>query len=235
MTRRVSRRVMDGAPVAARFRSANARLQRAADARPAHEGRSPARVRSAASAPSAPARQAGAHSRRGGRSPPLASRPGKQKPIGAMAKLRRIVELVPRHAEPVAQPVARRGRRRECRWHGRGCPAPGRRSGCAPSMTAPPPGAAHAAAADRSVCRGRCGRRGCARHSRPAVDAMSGRGAGPGLQLIVPAQDMGEFRRNGDARRLGEVERDQAGDVGDGEVVAGCKARVRQMPVEQAP
>ena len=51
-------------------------------------------------------RHSGAHSRRGGRSPPLASRPGKQKPMGTMAMRRGVVELVVGDAHPGPQPHA---------------------------------------------------------------------------------------------------------------------------------
>ncbi len=49
----------------------------------------------------------------------------------------------------------------------------------------------------------------------------------------MPADDVGEFGRHGDAGRLHEIDRDQAGDVGDGEFVAGREFAQRQFSVEQ--
>ena len=75
------------------------------DASAAHIGRPAAQARIAA----APRKARQARRARiracGGRSPPLASSPGKQKPMGTMARRLRIVELLRRDAHPGPQPV----------------------------------------------------------------------------------------------------------------------------------
>src|SRR5579871_5103051 len=66
--------------------------------------------------------------------------------------------------------------------------------------------------------------RGVGDLSKPAPHAAAlllSRGAWPRLQRLMPAVEVNEFRRDRNPRRLGEIERDKAGNVGDGEALAG--------------
>src|SRR5215211_961290 len=66
------------------------------------------------------------------------------------------------------------------------------------------------------------------------VSFMSGLCAGPARNLGVPAPDMGEFLRNGEVGRLHEVDRDQTGYVGNGEVIAGHIELILQFTIHDA-
>src|SRR5438094_6388408 len=92
-------------------------------------------------------------------------------------------------------------------------PAPGWRSGCGRWMMATAPAAAHAAAVCQRDFRRRCGRPEPSLQNCP-VPRSSG-GTRPAGDRLMPAQHIGVFLRHLDARRLHEVDRDQAGDIGN--------------------
>lgn len=74
-------------------------------------------------------------------------------------------------------------------------------------------GAAHAAAGCRRDFRRRCGRPEPSLQTCP-VPRSSG-GTRPAGDRLMPAQHIGVFIRHLDARRIHEVDRDQAGDIGN--------------------
>ena len=62
---------------------------------------------------------------------------------------------------------------------------------------------------------------------------MSGGGTRAGGQRPVPSEHVGQFFRHGDPRGLHEIERHQAGDVGNRKRVAGREFARRKLGIEE--